>query len=231
MSWETLDARSYLAHLKTMGQTAPDLGKSVLLALHPAARPSRSRSIDGPFGSIDIERRGPRIPTVSPLGPGSAVAAMTVDLLAALGVETIVGVGVGSEIGSETGPCAPIVINAATANNMVSEAYGGQCIADGSLSDALASRLGCAQGLSFTTSTPFRLDQNAAVASGAAVIDMEAAALFASAHALGIKSTIVIVPSDTTGLRYWQSGDHAVVSTLVKEVANQCRSYLVEESR
>jgi len=72
-----LNASTYLDHLRSSGSELPCLGDTVVLALHPAARPPRPRQLGGPFGAVEIERRGGRVVTVSPLGPGPAVVAIT----------------------------------------------------------------------------------------------------------------------------------------------------------
>lgn len=226
-----LDAAAYLDHLGSTGTPIDSPGATVLLALHPAALARRSRTQRAPYGSVQRPRRGIPIATVQPHGPGPAVAAMAVDLLAASGVEAIVGVGIASLLDHGGSPVPrAVVIDSAVADESVSPRYGGHPHADPALTSRLDDTVdNSVRGAAFSTAVPFRVDRTAALASGATVIDMEAAALFAAAHTCGIAAALVVVPSDLTGADHWKALDPTPVAETVGAIANRIRSTIVEE--
>lgn len=229
MTAEHLDGSRYLQHLRASGVEMPNLGERVLLALHPAARPRRARLLGGPFGSVETTRFGPDVTTVAPLGPGPAVAAMTIEMLAGLGVVEVVAVGVVSRVWSDEDPPEPgavLVVESAVTDDSVSARYGGQMTAACELSGRLRTHLEAESAKAYSTSTPFRLDVSAVLESGADVVDMEAAALFSSASTFEIAVALAIVISDSTTLAGWQPGDVGTVRRRVGEVASRCRALL-----
>lgn len=228
-----LDGRRYLAHLGSAGVSLPELGSVVVMALHPGARPLRARTIDGPFGAVDQGRGRNKAITISPLGPGAAVVAMTVEMLHALGVRTIFAVGVASAIqrcaeGRSHG--SVVVIDNAVANDAVSAAYSADARADAALTDELCVALEAERGQAFSTSIPFRLDLEAVMGSSADVVDMEAAALFSAATAFGVAAALAVVISDTTTANEWIPGDPATLRPAVRAVGDMARE-LVEGRR
>ncbi|NOX28992.1 MAG: hypothetical protein GXP35_02910 [Actinobacteria bacterium] len=222
-----LNASSYLDHLQSSGNDLPTLGDTVVLALHPSARPSRPRQLGGPFGAVEIERRGGRVITVSPLGPGPAVVAITVELLAALGVSNIIATGIASVLAAQEIPGdepSGFVVEAAISNDSVSCRYGDRLHADPELTDLLRHEVGLSTATSYSTSTPFRLDVAAALASGANLIEMEAAAFFSVSNELGLSAGLAVVPSDVTTATSWHPLDPAVVNARVAALAERCRA-------
>ena len=227
----TLDARSYLAHLRTNGVVSPKLGDTVVLALHPAATARRSRSHPSPFGSVQLPRRGVPIPTVTPIGPGPAVAAMTVDLLAESGVGTIVGIGIASHVDRDgQPPPRAVVIGAAISDESVSARYDERLLADPALTRKLLDTVEHADvGIAYTTAAPFRVDTSKVMASAALVIEMEASALFAAGNRRGVKVGLVVVPSDRTAADHWVPLPAGPVAESVGAIANRIRATLVED--
>lgn len=228
MTVESLDARLYLDHLAREGTVLPDLGDSVLLAMHPAARPRRGKSLGGPF-AIAERARGESIPTVSPLGPGPAVAAMTVDMLACLGVKRLIVVGVASAVVRGDDAVAigsTAVIHGSIADEVVSGRYGGHLQADVTLTDLLGSSLVANKLISYSTATPFRLDVAAVMDSGADLVEMESSAIFAASRCCSIATSAVVVVSDFTSAQGWIPGDKAVVAPAVSRLAESCRQLL-----
>lgn len=220
-----LDAASYLAHVIASGGVVPDLDPAVVLALTPAARPRRARSLGGPFGAAERDRTG--VVSVSPVGPGPAVAAMTIELAAACGVRDLVAIGTAGSF-DRTHDGAPdagthLVVEASRSDESVSRRYGGCCHADPGLTGELARRLGADRTVAWTTAAPFRLDLDAVDASGASVIEMEAAALFAAGASTGVRVGLVVVVSDATTAAGWVGHDAVVVRRAVEGAAAACR--------
>ena len=221
-----LSAHAYLDHLSAVGQPAPALPGAVVCALHPSARPRKAKSLGGPFGAVERDKQTATV-TVSTLGPGAAVAAMTVEMLAAVGVTSIIAVGVASGVlrrGNEWDGAAVAVIADAISDESVSPAYGGWTNANEALTSRLCSAIGAEPVTSYSTSTPFRLDTEAVLASEAAVVDMEASALFASASDCGVAAALVVVISDMTSDDGWTACDRSVVDSRVVAVALACRA-------
>ena len=225
----SLDGRRYLEHLGSSGVRLPALGSAVVLALHPAARPNRARRLRCPFGLVDRSRGRSSTTTVSPLGPGAAVAAMTVEMLHALGVKTILGVGVASAVqpaAAARNHGSVLVVEGAVGTEAVSAAYSGDPRADAALVGQLCTALEAERGRAFSTAVPFRLDLDAVARSSADVIDMEAAALFSAANAFGLAAGLAVVISDTTGPGSWVAGDPNAVRCAVGAVAGTAREIL-----
>jgi len=228
-----LDAKAYLADMADNGISLPTLPRAVVLALHPEAIPRKGKEVNGPFGRIVTTRRSPSVATVSPLGPGPAVAAVTVELLAELGVTTIVAVGIASAVdrgdgGLESGSVA--VIEQAVLSGDVSAAYGTSKSASVLLTGRVADVAGARRVSTYCTSVPFRLDVDDVVSSGADVVEMEASALFASAASRGLEVALAVVVSDVTSAEGWRPGVRSVVGAAIGELATTCRELVRELS-
>jgi len=222
-----LDGRAYVDHLRNTGVEMPDLGATIVLALHPAARPARGRELGGPFGAVERERFGRRIVTVAPLGPGPAVTAITLEMLAALGVSTVIAVGIASRLRHDARPCDDgpgFVVEAAVADESVAHSYGGHLRADPEVSKMLCHELGYSSVTTFSTSVPFRLDVNAALGSGASTVEMEAAALFSVSREMAISVGLAVVISDVTTPESWQAADNREVQERALALGGRCRA-------
>ena len=235
MTSQGLDAAKYLEHLRSTGSVVPSLPDGVVLAMHPGARPRRAKALGGPFGAVERERDG--VVTVSTLGPGSAVAAMTIEMLAALGVRTVVGVGIASAVDTTSAAGAPdrpaghvgdvFVVTSAGPGGQVSAAYGGVTDADADLSARLRRRLEVSDVRAWSTPVPFRLDLDAVVRDGAHVVEMEASALFAAGAACGVAVALAVVVSDVSSTSGWQAPTEDP-SAVVADVAGVARSLVRE---
>jgi len=222
-----LDGRVYVDHLRDTGVDMPDLGTTIVLALHPAARPARGRELGGPFGAVERERFGGKVATIAPLGPGPAVTAITLEMLAALGVSTVIAVGIASRLahdGVDHDDGIGFVIDTAVADESVARSYGGHLRADPELTELLCHELGYSTATTFSTSTPFRLDVEAALESGATTVEMEAAALFSVSREMAMTVGLAVVISDVTTSKSWQPADNTEVRDRAFALGARCRT-------
>jgi len=222
-----LDGVSYVEHLRRAGVEMPELGSTIVLALHPAARPARGRELGGPFGAVERERFGGKIATVTPLGPGPAVTAITIEMLAALGVSAVIGVGIASRLARDGRACLDsegFVIDTAASDESVANSYGGHRGADPKMTNLLCNELGYPAVKTFSTSVPFRLDVGAALACGASTVEMEAAALFSVSKEMDIAVGLTVVISDTTTPTTWQPADSSEVRNQATALGARCRA-------
>jgi len=116
------------------------------------------------------------------------------------------------------------VVEAAVSNDSVSDRYGGRLHADPELTNLLSLDLDVSTAISFSTSTPFRLDVATALVSGASLVEMEAAALFSASNDLGLSAGLAVAPSDVTTETSWRPLDPTIVSARVAALAGCCRA-------
>ena len=221
-----LDAKAYLADLADNGIPLPQLPRAIVLAMHPDVFPRRCREMAGPFGRVVATRRAPSVVTVGPLGPGPAVAAVTIELLAELGVTSIVAVGIASAVQRDDVALVPgsfVVVDEAVTSDAVASAYAPSTNASRSLTASVVEATQAQRGRTYSTSIPFRLDVEDVLASGADVVEMEGAALFAAAASRGVEVSLAVAISDVTSVDGWKPGDRSIVGASTTALADTCR--------
>ena len=146
--------------------------------------------------------------------PGGPTAAVTIDLLATLGVSSVVAVGLAASLRHELSTGEVVVAGDAVADECVSKRYGGHLDADPHLTAALSASLGASVVTAATTDAPFRQFPHdvARLAHQAAVLEMEGAALFAASFQCSIRCGLVLVVSDLLAPSGWVMGQGSVAS-------------------
>lgn len=145
-------------------------------------------------------------------GPGAAVAAVTVEFLAAFGVRRIVAVGTAGILDASTPRLLdrPLVVARAESDDGTSRHYHttGDIAANEELTAALVDGLVGESVVAMTTDVPFRHTpaRLAEHRRRADVVEMEAAALFAAARRLGVAAGAVVVASDRFIGDSWYAG-------------------------
>ncbi len=184
----------------------------VVVVVDGAHAKGRGRRRTGPFRKI-VERNGAAV--VQSVGPGAPTCAVTVEFLAHLGARRIVMAGVAGSF-TPSLPAGSIgVVGEAESDEGTSRRYGGHRLPCPDLTASLAplgSDVSC-----LTTDTPLRLTQADVdeFSHRCAVVDMEAAALFAAAHTLGVSAAAIVAVSDTYNDSGWQLGDRALADGAV----------------
>jgi uridine phosphorylase len=201
---------SYRAGLGRLVQTPPPavvLGwQSVLLERVRAERPVKE--ISGPAGAV-LE--------LSPalgfafLPVGAPVAAIVIEELAALGVRTIVGVGMAGGLSPDLQVGQAVVCSAALRDEGTSHHYsrpGRWAFPDSELLASLRSALPDASvGPGWTTDAPYRETAEEIIAyrqEGVLTVDMEASAIFTIGAALGVQTASVFCVSDVLHGEVWE---------------------------
>ena len=229
-----LDAAALLA---SMPSSAPDLGTAAVVALHPFAVPKRSvvarlrqrgRTV-APFADVVVDP-ATGVSTVVPHGPGPAVASVTVELLAELGVRSIVTAGVaGWNDPTQIEPTSPsklFAVDRADGIDSLTSRYSEPPLrADPAL---LAGAVGRCPGLrverAHTTATPLRTGD----VDGPCLVEMEAAMIYAVASALGVAALSLVVVSDVRDRGGWRRRPDAEVADDVSLAASWARSIAAE---
>jgi nucleoside phosphorylase len=166
----------------------------------------RDDSIEAPElapGNARVFRIGPAI--VSCLSPGAAAMVTQMENLAYLGTRRFVVVGAAGSIAEDVRPGATLVPTAAVRDDGISQHY----LPPARLvtpSQALSERLrrllpDALGGATWTVPVPYRMTRRELDlhrANGVVAVEMEAAALFAVAEAIGVDAAAVLVISDQT---------------------------------
>jgi len=210
-----------------------DLATSAVLVfdqgLVPAkARSRRHRRSSHPFRSVGSLSNGVDI-VVAP-GPGSPVAAVTVEFLAAFGVTRLISVGTAGRLVPD-GPSTRVV-GQAVSDEGTSCHYGDDLRPDQDLLAALLTEQGGSAGVALTTDVPFRqtprrLRSHSEVAD---LIEMECAAIFSSARAFNIRAGAILVVSDTFGRHDWTRSDPAETLTALGRAVEVSAKVLAQGS-
>lgn len=153
-----------------------------------------------------------QVSVVCAAGPGAPSAAVAMEFLAAFGAKTVVAVG---SAGDLDGALAPTMyaVRSAVSDEGTSSFYSTDLSADGELSARLAERAGHDTITTLTTDVPFRhtparLEQHRLVAD---VVEMECAAIFGVANAVGLRAGALLVVSDHFEADQWRMRDRAEV--------------------
>jgi uridine phosphorylase len=157
---------------------------------------------------------GGRVLIAGGLGVGAPATAVCVEELASAGVHATVSVDIAAALveGLETGDC--VLPRYARCGDGTSRHYtdAARAEADAVLLDLIAAAFDAA-GIAhcsadvYSTDAPFRETRSAVEAmrrEGCALVDMETAALFASARALGVAAAAVLIVADRLG-EAWQA--------------------------
>lgn len=181
----------------------------VILVVDSSHSQGRGRRQSGPFRKV-VDRQGSAI--VQAVGPGAPTCAVTLEFLAFLGARRVVLAGLAGSFDPTLGVGSVGVISSAESDEGTSARYGGHrgpCL---DLTDSLAS-LGSAVSC-LTTDTPLRLTQVDvdAFSTRCDVVEMEAAALFAAGHALGVATAAIVSVSDTYDETGWHLGDRSLAN-------------------
>lgn len=180
-------------------------------------RRRRSRVVEGPSGPVAVltDSAGGAAAIAAPPGIGAPAVAIAIEELAALGAREIVFVGYAGGLEPDLAAGDVIVVAEALRDEGVSAHYGGAgpaCAADPAATAAtqsILSEAGLAPrvGRSWTTDALYRETPSAvgrARANGAVVVDLETAAVFAVAAALGRAAAGALVVGDRLGSGRWE---------------------------
>ncbi len=119
-----LDARSYVAHLRTVGALSDRPWPRVLVvALGAPSRGPRRRGETTPFGRL-TRMRNPGAGVLETSVVGSAAMAVVVEAAAELGVERMLLVGRAGALGSRLAGAEIVVVEACECDDGTSRAYG-----------------------------------------------------------------------------------------------------------
>lgn len=230
-----VDAAAYLAHLRTVTDVVEGLGPDVVIAWHPAAAPRRvgrrlgrggSTTPSAPFTRIERGVDG-EPDTVVPVGPGAAVASVTVELLAELGARRIVGVGIAGSVGRPAlGLGRVVVAGALLGDEGTSRRYPETAAVEPDLRDDLARWLDAPLVSTHSTAAPFRAFDHAPPEP--TVVEMEARAQHAVAAALGLTSASAFVVSDVATDGGWEADHPGRTAEAVRTLADDLRRLLAE---
>jgi uridine phosphorylase len=159
---------------------------------------------------------------------GAPAAAMTMELAIARGVRNVLVVGSAGSLRDDLPVGGAVLVTGAEREDGTSHHYlpaGEVVTADAALGDALAAAaeargLAPVRGRAWTIDAPFR-ETVAAIRrhrdGGVAVVEMEAAAMFAVARVRGVSAALLVSISDELGHPEWRPGfhDQRYVTTLV----------------
>ena len=153
-----------------------------------------------------------QVSVVCAAGPGAPSAAVAMEFLAAFGAETVVAVGSAGDLHGSLSPSMHAV-SSAVSDEGTSGFYSTDLSADAQLSTRLADRAGGDMITTLTTDVPFRhtaarLEQHRLVAD---VVEMECAAIFSVANAVGVRAGALLVVSDHFEASRWRMRDRAEV--------------------
>ena len=181
------------------------LAPSVVVFWDPSFLPRKARPrrrAEHPFRIVASLADG--VDAVVATGPGSPVAAITAEFLAAFGVERSVAVGSAGLLHHD-GPNHPVVADRAESDEATSIHYRGHLHPDPQLTQALINRVGGPPVTALTTDVPFRHTPKRLVAhrARAHVVEMECASFFAASHHVGLASGALLVPSDVFSQDGW----------------------------
>ncbi len=187
-----------------LGDGVLSVPSDVVLVFDGSHVRGRGRRKPAPFRKV-VERQGSAV--VQPVGPGGPTCAVTVEFLAHLGARRIVIVGIAGSFDPSLRTGDVVVVDRAVSDEGTSTRYGGHLEPSEALSNLLAPLGPPATTLS--TDAPLRLTSGDLdrQKSRAAVTDMEAAALFAACHELGLDAAAVLVVSDHFSSAGWKLGD------------------------
>lgn len=185
------------------------LPQSVVLVFDEGLVPrSRLRSLKStdprPFRSVAAIDAG--VAVVAAMGPGAPVAAVTVELLAALGVRQIVSVGTAGRLSASGQDPSLHLAERAVSDEGTSVHYGATLVPDHGLLDLLHSLTGASKSVTLTTDVPFRhtADRLAQHRNQAELVEMEVAAIYAAAHHHRVAAASLLVISDEFGTSDWE---------------------------
>lgn len=195
---------------RSMAQSAGfdiQLEPSVVLVYDQSLVPARAskrhhRTSNHPFRQVGTLDQG--VDIVVATGPGAPVAGITIEFLAAFGVQRVVTVGSAGLL--MPGPQNLTAITRAESDEGTSQHYGGHLTADPQLTAALTIRFGTDARVTLTTDAPFRHtpERLASHRNRASLVEMECAAIFAAAHHFGLQAASILVPSDVFELSGWR---------------------------
>lgn len=206
-----------------------ELAEAVVLVFDASLVPARAtrshRKARHPFRAVGSLAGG--VDIVAAAGPGAPVAAITVDFLAQFGAKRIIAVGSAGLLNSHDPMARQIVIGKAESDEGTSAHYSTDLTADDGLTTALATIVGAAPQITVTTDVPFRHtpDRLAQHRARGSVIEMECAALFASANAAHIAAAALLVPSDRFVGNRWQPADTDVFADMRAAVTTARRAF------
>lgn len=214
-----------------------ELAPSVVLVYDQSLVPPRAtkrhhRSSRHPFRQVGSLESGVDI-VVAP-GSGAPVAAITVEFLAAMGVEQIVTVGQAGLLSSKElstndpspndhSPDNQYVISRAESDEGTSRFYSDNLAADAGLTSNLSSALDGCLGVTLTTDVPFRHTPSRLRAhrARADLVEMECAAVFSAAHHFGVVAGAVLVVSDVFDDTGWRQLEPAKVKRSLQQAVQK----------
>ncbi|HEU0235699.1 MAG TPA: hypothetical protein VFR14_04565 [Candidatus Limnocylindrales bacterium] len=218
------DVLAWRRGVRRTGRTDP-IERALLVADRSAVedvrRRRRGRAIDGPSGPVIVLQTGGTavpggtIAVAAPPGVGAPAAAIAVEELVALGAREIVYIGYAGGLDPALAAGDVIVIADALRDEGVSAQYGGAgptSTADPAATTAtkrILSQAGLEPriGRSWTTDALYRETRSEvgrARASEAVVVDLETAAVFAVAVALGRAAAGALIVGDRLGSGRWE---------------------------
>ena len=170
--------------------------------LVPVRRAPRSKRDPQPFRAVG--RAAPGVDIVAAQGPGAPTAAITVEFLAALGVQDVICVGTAGALTPQPGiglDGSVGVVASAQSDEGTSQHYGGHRDPDPKLTSLLLERHPDTSVVALTTDVPFRHtpDRLASHRERADVIEMEVAAVFAAAKFFAMRAAALVICSDVFG--------------------------------
>lgn len=179
------------------------------------ARARLDRSGSHPFR--DLVQIGDGVDMVVAAGPGASVAAVTIELLAALGARRVVSVGAAGALVPLPAGSLHVVTDAL---GVAGEAlgYAPHRTASGPLCDDLVERVG-EPVVTLTTNAPFHQTRRAlaSIRRRASVIEMEISALLAAGHQLGLDVCSLVAISDRYGDNEWHLGDPSATASGLRQ--------------
>ena len=232
-----LTAAMMLEWRRNRGQLdAVEAPRSVLLthqlSLFRALTPRfRSRAMRGIFPELrPLPRANGRVGIAGNIGVGGPATAMAVEELAAIGVSRIVAVDVAGSIEAALTSGSVVVATEAWCGDGTSPHYAfGESIVQPAnrlaitVSDALTAAGIEATGVTvWSTDAPFRETASGVErwhAAGAALVDMETAALYASSAALGVEAAAILVVADELATGWQPPTDMAAIQATLRRIA------------
>jgi uridine phosphorylase len=170
-----------------------------------------------------------RVAMVGGLGVGAPATAIAVEELAVAGLRRIVAVDIGGSIDPSVASGDIVLVEGGLALDGTSPHYSSEVIVRASpvLTEALASALSrggvpYTPGLVWSTDAPYRETPaliEAQRSQGAVLVDMETAALFAVAAALGIEAAAILVAADELFDGWRPPADMGAVQERLRRVA------------
>jgi uridine phosphorylase len=175
--------------------------------------------------------RGTRgqVVVVGGLGVGAPATAIAVEELAVAGVRRLIGVDIAGSLDAGVGSGDAVLVEAALALDGTSPHYAADDLVRPrtALADALAGELRAASvpfaaGVVWSTDAPYRETPSLIEAQrgrGAVLVDMETAALFAVAAAVGIEAAAVLVAADELFDGWRPPADPARIQSRLRQAA------------